>query len=83
MVEPHTASTNQPQKETQARRQTEKEKGTMEHEETKVEENIRINDIEKAEAKKEVENLATNAEDEEGDSDPEIRELEGECFKIT
>ena len=28
-------------------------------------------------------NLAPKAEDEEGDSDPEIRELEGECFKIT
>ena len=55
MVEPHTASTNQPQKETQARRQTEKEKGTMEHEEIKEEEKIQINDIDKSEAKKEVE----------------------------
>ena len=55
----------------------------MEHEEIKEEESIRITDIEKAEAKKEVENLATNAEDEEGDSDPEIRELEGECLKFT
>ena len=55
MVEPHPESTNQPQKETQARTQTEKEKGTIEYEEMKGKENFQINEIEKAKVKKEVE----------------------------